>query len=437
MTRLARSLIIAAVAAALLLSSGCAERREATSVHMTLDNGATLITRENRASEVVAIDVFVRDGALFEKPQEAGEANLLRSLLFYRTETQPAGEIQRTIEGLGGAMASAARHDFVLYTFVVPSASFYETLGLIVDGLSNAVLDETVLDRHKSRAMDSMKQMISRPVDRAYRLCLSEMMGGHPYGRQAEGEPDTIENMSIDDLRDRYERVYTGPNLIISVSGNIDAVAAADKMNEAFSVFPGGEPAEPAAPPVTWPDESSRLEVETDVVKAAQVIGFPGPSVQDEDNISMDVLLVILMEGRSSKLNARLKEELGLVSSIGAGWYTQLHPSPLFVWMELPEENAEAAEAAVVELFDELSEELVEDDVLDKAKMQLKVGHLRMTETSSGQAFDAAYWTFVGGMEFAEQYTDRLAAVTAEEVRRAARRYLASGAHTAALLVPE
>lgn len=437
MTRLASTLTIAALAAALLLPTGCAERRETISVHTVLSNGATVMTRENRASEVVAIAVFVRDGALFEMSEEAGEANLLRSLMFHRTETHGAEEIQRTIEGLGGAMSSTGRHDFVLYTFVVPSASFYEAVGLITDGLANAVLDDEVLDRHKERAEYSMQETVRRPVDRAYRLCLSEMMKGHPYGRQAEGEPGTVENMTIEDLRERYERVYIGPNLIVSVSGNIDPVEAADKVGEAFSAFPGGDRAEPAAPPVTWPTESTRVEIRADVAKTAQVLAFPGPSVTDEDNISMDVLLVVLMEGKSSKLNVRLKEELGLVSSIGAGWYTQLHPSPLFVWMELPEENAEAAEAAVVELFKELAEEPIEDDVLDKAKMLLKVGHLRMTETSQGQAFDTAYWTFVGGTEFAERYTERLAAVTAEEVQRAAGRYLAEGAHTSALVVPE
>jgi predicted Zn-dependent peptidase len=151
----------------------------------------------------------------------------------------------------------------------------------------------------------------------------------------------------------------------------------------------------------------------------------------------MDVLLVILMEGRSSRLNTRLKEELGLVHSIGAGWYTQRHPSPLFVWMELLEENVAAAERATVELMKELSEESVSDDELAKAKMQLKVGNIRMVETAEGQAFHDGYWNAIGGEEFASEYLERLSLVTAEEIRRAAELYLGSGVHLAAVVLPE
>jgi zinc protease len=173
------------------------------------------------------------------------------------------------------------------------------------------------------------------------------------------------------------------------------------------------------------------------VGKAAQVIGFPGPSIIDQDSIPMDVLLIVLMEGRSSKLNVRLKEELGLVHSIGAGWYTQRHPSPLFVWMELPDENAAAAETAVVELFEELASEQIGHDDLEKARILLEAGNLRMTETAQGQAFHMGYWNSVGDEEFASQYVDRLAAVTADEVQRAARLYLARGVHLAAVVLPE
>jgi zinc protease len=430
-------LVAAVLAAVVLLTTGCAEKRTTTTAQRVLPNGATVLVRENRASEVAAINVFVRDGALFEAEDDAGQANLLGSLLCYQTESQPAGEIQRRIEGMGGSMSFVARHDFILVSAVVPSASFYETLGLLVDGLSNAVLDEERMERHKERALQYVEQMGGRPVDRAYMLCLSELMGDHPYGRQPEGDRETLMDVTPDDLRARYERVYIGPNLVVSVSGNLDAVEAAARVAEAFSVFEGGEPAEPAAPPVAWPTEPRRVVERADVAKAVQVIGFPGPSILDEDNISMDVLLVVLMEGRSSKLNLRLKEELGLVHSIGAGWYTQRHPSPLFVWMELPGENASRAESAVVELFAELAEEPVDQESLDKAKILLEVGNLRMTETARGQAFHMGYWTSVGDTDYAEQYVDRLTAVTADEVQRAARRYLARGVRLAAVVLPE
>jgi predicted Zn-dependent peptidase len=151
----------------------------------------------------------------------------------------------------------------------------------------------------------------------------------------------------------------------------------------------------------------------------------------------MDVLLVILMEGKSSRLNRRLKEELGLVHSVGAGWYTQHHPSLLFVWMELDEEDVSAAERATVQLMQEMAVEPVTEEELAKAKMQLKVGNLRMVETAEGQAFHDGYWNAIGGEEFASKYLERLSLVTADEIRQAAELYFASGVHLAAVVLPE
>ncbi len=380
-----------------LLLAGCGQERTATTVRMVTDNGAVIIARENRASSVVAIQFYVRDGAFFETPDEAGAANMLRTLMFHETESRGPDEIQCAIEGLGGYMSSSGRHDFVQYSVTVPSGNFDEAVELLRDGLLNARFGQDRVERYKARALDYIDDMLKRPVDRAYRLCLSELMGDHPYGRLAEGTPEVLSRLTAEDIERRYRERYVGSNVLVAVTGDVDAVAASEKMADVLSGLPTGVQAEPVSSPVTWPTESRVVLERADVRKACQVVAFPGPGIMDRDNVTMDVLLVILMEGRSSRLNTRLKEELGLVHSIGAGWYTQRHPSPLFVWMELPEENIAAAERATVELMKELSEEPVSDAELAKAKMQLKVGNIRMVETAEGQAFHDGYWNSIGG----------------------------------------
>ncbi len=417
--RLPAAAIIALLFA--LLLAGCGRERTTTTVHMVTDNGAVIIARENRASGVVAIQFYVRDGAFFETSEEAGAANLLRTLMFSETESRGPGEIQRAVEGLGGYMSSAGRHDFVQYSVTVPAGSFDEAVELLQDGFLNATFDPSRVERERERVLEHIEDMLKRPVDRAYRLCLSEMMGDHPYGRLVEGVPEALSELTARDIEERYRERYVGTNVLVAITGDVNPVAASEKMAEVLSGLATGVLAEPVSPAVTWPTESRVVVERADVRKACQVVGFPGPGVMDRDNVTMDVLLVILTEGGSSRLNIRLKEELGLVHSIGAGWYTQRHPSPLFVWMELPEENIAAAERATVELMKELSEEPVSDDELAKAKMQLKVGNIRMVETAEGQTFHDGYWNAIGGEEFASEYLERLSLVTAEEIRRAAR----------------
>ena len=429
--------VVAAVLTILLLAGCGQERTTTTTVHTITDNGSVIIVRENRASGVVAAQIFVRDGALYETAQEAGAANLLRTLMFDETGNRAAGEIMSEIEGLGGRMSSSGRHDFTQYAVTLPADNFDEAVGILEDGLLHTVFDPDKVERNKEKVIEDIESMFSRPVDRAYILCLSEMMGDHPYGRTAEGVPDVVSGLTAGDLERRYREKYVGSNMLVAVSGDVDAVAASEKLADMLGRLEAGVQAEPVAPPVTWPTESRRVVERTDVRKACQVLGFSGPGVTDRDNVTMDVLLVLLAEGGSSRLNTRLKEELGLVHSIGAGWYTQRHPSPFFVWMELPEENIEAAEDATVQLLMEIAGAPVGADELAKAKMQLEVGNLRMVETAEGQAFHDGYWNAIGGEEFASEYVERLGLVTVEEIQQAAALYLGSGVHVAAVVLPE
>lgn len=431
----------AAVAAILivLVLAGCGQERTIKTVRITTDNGATIIVRENRASGVVAAQLFVRDGTLFETADEAGTVNLLRSQMFHETESRGPGEIMATVEGLGGIMSSSGRHDFVQYALAVPSGNFIEAFDLIRDGLVNAKFDpeKVVRDREEVRANSERSSSSSGSIDRAYRLCLSEMMGDHPYGRIESGIPEVIGSLTAEDLDRRYREMYVGSNLLIAVSGDVDAEAASRQIADMLTELETGVQAEAVAPPVTWPTESRVVVEHAPVRRATQVVAFPGPGVMDRDNVTMDVLLVVLAEGGSSRLTLRLKEELGLVYSVGAGWYTQRHPSPFFVWMELPDENIAAAEAATVELMREIASEPVSDEELAKAKMQLKVGNIRMVETAQGQAFHDGYWNAIGGEAFASEYLERLGAVTKDEIQQAAALYLGSGVHIAAAVLPE
>jgi zinc protease len=420
-----------------LLLAGCGQERTTTSVHTVTDNGAVIIARENNASQVVAAQVFVRDGALFETADEAGLAGLLRASMFEQTETRGPGDIVSEIEDLGGRMSSAGRHDFTQYAVTVPSDNFDEALGILGDGLLNARFDADRVERAREEAVVQISSSFSSSVDRAYRLALTEMMGDHPYGRMADGVTEVVSQLTAEDVERRYRERYVGSNLLVAVSGDIDAINASNMIADMLSGLDEGVRAEPVSEPVVWPEESRRVVERADVRRACQVVAFPGPGITDPENVTMDVLLVILTEGRSSRLHTRLHDELGLVHSVGAGWYTMHHHSPLFVWMELPDENVEAAEQATVELVLEMASEPVASEELAKAKMQLEVGNLRMVETAEGQAFHDGYWTAIGGEVFAREYVERLGQVTAEEIQRAAELYLGSGVHVAAVVLPE
>lgn len=434
---LARAAALSVLAATLLVGCSRETQRTTTTRVRVLPNGVTVYARENRASDIVSVQAWIRDGALFEAPDEVSAACLLSHAMFDQSEARGPGEIKVSFEKLGGYLSAMCRHDYVQYVAVVPATHFDSAAEMLVEGLLHPVFDPARVDRARERIIRDLPSLERRWMDQAYLLCLEELFGDHPYSRLPQGSPDPLAGITAEDLAARHRDRYVASNLVMVVSGSVPSDVAVDRIEELVSSIAPGELAEPAAEPIVWPTASrSRIE-RADVKKAYQVVAFPGPMVTDEDSIAMDVLLIILERGRSSRLNRVVKEELGLVHSIGAGWYTQLHPSPMFVWMEAAPEQIEAAELAVVELMSGFSEAPVTERELEKAKTILEAATLFDHQTAEMQGFYYGYWSSIGGIEFADAYFDRLQEVTAEEVHEAADRHFGSGVHVTAAILPE
>ena len=93
-----------------------------TPMREVLPNGVVLITLEHRASEVVALQLWMRVGGRDETDDELGLSHYLEHMLFKGTPTRPPGSIDRLIEGLGGRSNAFTSYDYTHYDLVVPAA---------------------------------------------------------------------------------------------------------------------------------------------------------------------------------------------------------------------------------------------------------------------------------------------------------------------------
>src|SRR3989442_7489884 len=112
----------------LLLASGCAAAGaySATSagspkpIREVLPNGVVLIVQEHRASDVVAVQLWMRMGGPDEAPDELGLAHYIEHMIFKGTRTRPPGSIDRMIEGFGGAGHAVSPYDNTAFCLLVP-----------------------------------------------------------------------------------------------------------------------------------------------------------------------------------------------------------------------------------------------------------------------------------------------------------------------------
>src|SRR5262249_60538103 len=86
-----------------------------------LDNGVVLIALEHRASEVAALQLWMRVGGRDESADELGLSHYLEHMLFKGTPTRPPGSIDALIEGLGGTSNAFTSQDYTHFDVVLPA----------------------------------------------------------------------------------------------------------------------------------------------------------------------------------------------------------------------------------------------------------------------------------------------------------------------------
>jgi zinc protease len=431
-----------AAALAALFVGGCSDDGQravtTTRVYKELSNGVTVITAENRAGAVVSAQAWVANGAVHDAVDEAGLASLVARMIFDETPTYGPGEITRRIEAVGGGISITPSQDYATFTVTLPSEHTDLALEVLADGLLNPVFTPERVDRVRKQVLSEIESQEDRPIDRVNWVFLEQMLGEHPYARLPQGRAETVSSFTPEELAARHAERYVGENILIVVAGDANPEQTAQRVERLFADVPAGEPAQPAVAEPAWPTDDVRLVEKADVHRAYQLVGFPAPGIHDPGSVEMDVLLTVLGLGRSDRLERELMVERRLVSGVSAGWYTRRQGSPMFVVMELSPENVGEAADATVEIFRGLAANPVDQEELEKAKAFYESQLLFMRETAEGLAGFYGYWTSVSGRaEYADEYIDRIADVTTEDVQQLAATYFAETSHAAVAVVPE
>ena len=417
-------------------TSAAAEPGTRLPQRLHFDNGLTLIFREHRAADVVAVQLWVRVGGRDESEPEAGLSHFIEHLLFKGTPTRGPGVIDRTISALGGEMNAATSHDFTYYHVVLPARHADTALDVVADAARHAVFDADELERERLVVLEEIRRSRDTPSGYLWRILTHRHFAGHPYGRDVLGTPETIGAASREAIVGYYRRHYVPNNAAVVVVGNLDPEEAAARVRAAF----GGWEARPLAErPMTVPPEPpavGRVHETRPLQQAYLGVAWSGPTVPGPDVYAGDLLASILGRGRTSRLYQALKERQGLVSSVGASFYAQREAGTFTVTARAEADKAGGVEAAVLGEVDALRRELVEESELARALTAVEAGYAFGHETAEGVAYSYGLADSIWTLGFELGYLEEVRKVTRERVRDAARRYLEPARYTSAVLAP-
>jgi len=405
----------------------------------TLDNGLTVIHQEMPATPVVVVDVWVKAGATREPEPWSGMAHFLEHMIFKGTDRIAPGLFDWAIESRGGVANAATSHDYAHF-FITSAAQYLEdTLHPLAELLLHAAIPEDEFARERAVVLEELHQSQDSPDWVEFQAMMETLYPDHPYGRSVLGTEETLMARSPEEMR-RFHRCHYQPeNMAVAIVGGVDEGRARDLVSRAFGCF--GHPEDCPSTNGNGTPKLAGIRHEElllpNVEQARMTMAWSGPGVENLRNgYGLDLLSVLLAEGRSSRLVQLLREDRQLVHGLGSGFSLQQESSLFTINATLELENVEEVEHLICECLAEIGDRPISPTEIDRGKRLLCNDYAFSTETPGQLAGLYGYYFTVAKPELSVTYPRQIQSLDPEELQQIAKTHISPERYVMTVVKP-
>ncbi|MEA3018043.1 MAG: zinc protease, partial [Sphingomonadales bacterium] len=408
----------------------------------TLANGLRVYALRDEASPNVSVQVWYDVGSRDDPRGRSGFAHLFEHLMFKATRNLVPEQLDRLTEDVGGFNNASTDDDYTNYYEVVPANHLERLLWAEAERMGSLVVEPGYFASERDVVKEEYRtRVLAQPYGRLFHYLPQISYDVHPYARPGIGSIEDLDAATIEDVRAFHATYYRPDNAVLFVSGNFDPAQLDRWVDRYFA--PIARPA--GSIPRVDADEPERTQprrftvYEPNTPLPAVLLSYRLPPASHEDAAALQVLDGILSTGESSRLHQSLVYRQRVAAQAGSFPSFRRGPGVLAAFAILAGgQTAEAGEAALRAEIARLRDELVTPAELAEAKNELLTGALRERETVDGRASALAEAVIVeGDPAAADRRLAEIAAVTAEDVQRVARRWLRDEGAATLVYLPE
>ena len=393
----------------------------------TLSNGLAVWIIGVHKVPTVHLELAVRAGIAGDPPQKFGLSSLAADMIDEGAGTRTALEIADAIDFLGAELSSSGAVDASYVNLHVPVARLADALPIMADVIARPTFPETELNRLREERLASLLEIQDDP-EQLIQVAFPKLVFGdkHRYGTSAMGTAASLKSLTVADLKAFHGAQYRPDNAVLVVAGDVTAETIVPMLERTLGAWKGTAGAS-GAPAGDAPQLTARRVFLIDKPGAAQSqvrIGWVGVARSTPDYFALRVLNTILGEAFTSRLNNNLREVHGYAYGASSRFDMRLNAGPFYAAAGV---QTDKTADALKEFFNELTRihEPVPAAELDKAKNYLALQMPRNFETTRATANALANaYLYTLPADYYATYADRVRAVTAADVKRAADKYI-------------
>ena len=387
-------------------------------------SGVTAWLVEDHTLPLISFEfVFNGSGAINDGEAKQGLSRLLSNTMDEGAGDLPSDKFQKTLsdnsitlyfssgrDGFGGNLKTLTRN----------KDKAFELLKL---ALTKPRFDEEPLERMLEANLSRIKSNMTTPNWISARVFNDLAFEGEPYALNSGGTLSTLPKITADDLRQHVKNYLTQDRLTIGVAGDITKEELTKVLDDVFGDLPKTS-TEPTFERFSLKNTGNQYLFKKDTPQTLITVALPSFQIDDPDYYALRVMNQILgASGFGSRLMEQAREKEGLTYGIYSGFVHQDYIDAITVSTSTKNESVPRMLEIIQQETQKMAEKEVSKEKLKKIKSYM-VGSLPLSLTSTGSLSSILLSLQIDNrsIDYLDQYSDRINAVTAKDVQRVAQR---------------
>jgi len=392
-------------------------------------NGLTLIHKENKSNQIVALEIFIKTGRIYEPEEKAGLTSFLQTLLSKGTKKHNAEQIAEIIESIGASFGTDTSEDYAEIYGVSTVKHFATLFNLIYEVYTEPIFPEKEMEKERQATLAGIKTREEDIFTVTYDYFSQELYNKHPYALPVIGTEKTVKSFTREDLVAHHQKFYTPERTILVIVGNLPWKKVKKMGEKTFGQIEVSiSSTREKLSELTLFSVILEQRIEKIYLKkfrqAYLMLGYPVPEVSHEDYPTLKVINTILGGGMRGRLFQELRDKYSFAYEISSFYPTRKLTSRFVIYLGLDENRITEAKEKILEQLKKIKDEPVSEKELKEVKTFLRGNYLIEHSKNKQQAWYLGWWELTGkGYQYDELYPEELSKITADQIQNLARKY--------------
>lgn len=404
-----------------------------------LPNGLTVLLYEEHTTPIISFHTWFRVGSKNERPGTTGIAHLFEHMMFKGAKRYSGDQFENILQMNGASNNAFTTHDYTGYYENLPSSKLELVMDVESDRMENLQVSDDFLKSEREVVKEERRMRVDNsPIGVLQEVLFGAAFKANSYHWPVIGYMPDLDNIDLKVARD-FNRTYYAPNnAVIVIAGDFSSPVAKKLIEKYYGKLKSQ--VIPTFAPVDEPEQKiARVEVVGKAIQNITVaVGYVVPKAGSRESYALDLLANIMGHGTSSRLFKRLVYKDQVATSVSVDNYTLQQAGLFEIYVSLkPHLDSHKASTAVIAEMWRPRNLVVTPEELEIAKKQVMKSYVDGLKTIFGKA-QALAMNEILFDDYTQLFTDlkKYQAVTAEEIRIAANKYLTPQRSIVAVIKP-